>query len=41
MVPHRITSPILFDIQDNTGLGIAFNEMESAFIEHSDKCMLP
>jgi hypothetical protein len=31
MISHRVTSPILFGIKDNTGLGNNANEMESAF----------
>jgi hypothetical protein len=33
MISHRVTSPILFGIKDNTGLGNNANEMESAFNE--------
>jgi hypothetical protein len=28
MISHRVTSPILFGIKDNTGLGNNANEME-------------
>lgn len=33
MISHRITSPILFGIKDNTGFGNNADEMESAFNE--------
>jgi hypothetical protein len=33
MISHRVTSPILFGIKDNTGMGNNANEMESAFNE--------
>jgi len=33
MIAHRVTSPTLFGIKDNTGLGNNANEMESAFNE--------
>jgi hypothetical protein len=29
MISHRVTSPILFGIKDNTGLGNNANEMET------------
>lgn len=33
MVAHKVTSPILFGIKDNTGLGNNANEMKTAFDE--------
>ena len=33
LISHKVTSPILFGIKDNTGLGNNANEMETAFNE--------
>jgi len=41
LISHKVTSPILFGIKDNTGLGNNANEMESAFNELSINVIQP
>jgi len=41
LISHKVTSPILFGIKDNTGMGNNANEMESAFNELSINVITP
>lgn len=41
LIGHKVTSPILFGIKDNTGMGNNANEMESAFNELSINVITP